>query len=241
MIPPVIPIPIRHSARTRRFPFVNLLIVLACTAVFVAVRYLIHYSGATSNEIEDTLDRYALIPARMVALAQRGCCGSLEPYLPLVSSAFLHVSILHFVPNMIFLWVLGDGIEDRFGHLGYAALYVLGALFASLAHVAAHPSSTVPTLGASGGIATIMGAYLLLYPREWIDLRLAPFPWPGLRLPAVLVLLGWLTIQILAGIVHLPALDRAGVAWWAHLGGFTFGAAAVIALGHTAKRRARAR
>jgi membrane associated rhomboid family serine protease len=234
-------IPVGDTAPARRFPLVNLAIVLACTAVFVAVQQLLYLSGASSGEIKDTLDRHALIPARLLAGVYAGQYLSLDVYLPLVSSAFVHVNVLHFLPNMIFLWVLGDGVEDGLGHVGYALLFLVGALFASLAHVASHPGSAEPVLGASGGIAAIMGAYLLLHPREWIDLRLAPFPWPGLRLPAVVVLLAWLAVQVLAGVVHLPALDSPHVAWWSHIGGFTFGAAAVIASGHTEKRRRRSR
>ena len=237
----MITVPVGDTAPARRFPLVNFAIVAACTVAYGAAVHLLFFSDATPRAIEQTLDRYALIPARFLALAARGQFAAQDFYLPLVSSPFLHLVFLHFLSNMLFLWVLGDGVEDRFGHLGYALLYGLGSLFASLAHVAAHPKSELATLGASGGIATVMGAYLLLYPRAWIDFRLAPFPWPRFQLPALLVLLGWLALQVMAGIVHHPAVSDPGVALWAHLGGFTFGAAAVIVCGRKAPSRARAK
>jgi membrane associated rhomboid family serine protease len=228
------------SAKLRRFPFVNLGIVAACTLAYAAVVYLLRFSDATQSRIDDTLDHYALIPARVLALAERGELFSADFYVPLLSSPFLHVNVLHFLPNMMLLWLVGDVVEDRFGHVRYAVLYLLGALFASLAHVAANPHSTVPTLGASGGIAAVMGAYLLLHPLGWIDFRIAPLRWPRLPLPALPLLLAWLALQVMAGILHHPDVSDPRVAWWAHLGGFTFGAAAVIALGRP-RERARAR
>ena len=111
---------------TARFPLVNLLIVAACTLAYAAVVHLLRFSDATPTEIDQTLDRYALIPARLLALAERGEFISTEFYLPLVSSPFLHVNILHFLPNMALLWLIGDGVEHRFGHLRYAAVYFLG-------------------------------------------------------------------------------------------------------------------
>jgi membrane associated rhomboid family serine protease len=224
------------SARARRFPFVNLLIVAACTLAYGGVVHLLRFSDATPASIDAALDRYALIPARLLALAERGEFVSADFYLPLASSPFLHVNVLHFLPNMLLLWLVGEVVEDRLGHLRYALLYALGALFASLAHVAANPHSIVPTLGASGGIAAVMGAFLLLHPLGWIDFRLAPLRWPRLPLPALPLLLGWLALQVMAGILHRPEVSDPGVAWWAHLGGFTFGAAAVIALGRTRQR-----
>jgi membrane associated rhomboid family serine protease len=228
------------SRQAERFPVVNLLIVAACALGYGVVLQRLAFSDSTPTEIDSTLDRYALIPARVLALAQRGEFTATEFYLPLVSSPFLHVNALHFLSNMLLLWLIGAAVESRFGHLRYAVVYLLGALFASLAHVAANPHSVVPALGASGGIAAVMGAYLLLDPFGWIDFRLAPLRWPRLPLPALPLLLAWLCLQVMAGVLHHPDVSDPGVAWWAHLGGFTFGAAAVVALGRT-RQRARAR
>lgn len=219
-----------------RFPFVNVLIVATCTLAYAAVVYFVNFSEASSTAIDAALDRYALIPARLFALAQRGEFVARDFYVPLLASPFLHLNLLHFVPNMLVLWWVGDGVEERLGHLRYVALYLLGGLFASLAHSAANPHSIVPTVGASGGIAAVMGAYLLLRPFGWIDLRLVPLHRARLPLPALPLLLGWLALQVMAGILHHPDVSDSRVAWWAHLGGFTFGAAAVIALGRAGAR-----
>jgi membrane associated rhomboid family serine protease len=224
------------SARRRHFPLVNLGIVAVCTLAYGGVVYLANFSDSTPARIDEALDRYALIPARLLALAQRGEFATRDFYVPPLSSSFLHVNLLHFLPNMLVLWLVGDGVEERIGHLRYAALYLLGALFASLAHIAANPHSIVPTLGASGGIAAVMGAHLLLRPLGWIDVRPAPLRWPRLPLPALPLLLGWLALQVMAGILHHPDVADPKVAWWAHLGGFTFGAAAVIAAGRIGQK-----
>jgi membrane associated rhomboid family serine protease len=131
---------------------------------------------------------------------------------------------------MLFLWIFGDNVEDRFGHLGYLALYLAGGVAAALAQVAADPASTVPTIGASGAIAAVMGAYLVLHPHARIhSLVLLGFYLTTVEVPALVYLGIWFLMQL------LNSGGGGGVAWWAHIGGFAFGVGIVCLVG---RRRA---
>ena len=145
----------------------------------------------------------------------------------LVSSMFLHGSWSHFIGNMWYLWIFGDNVEDRVGHGRFIAFYLLCGVAAALGHVAMDPSSTLPTIGASGAIAGVMGAYLALYPTSTIDL----FVWPlslftrrDLRVPAWLMLGLWFAVQVISGVGGGNGASAAGgVAFFAHIGGFITG------------------
>ena len=145
---------------------------------------------------------------------------------------FLHAGFAHFAGNMLFLWIFGDNVEDRLGHVGYALFYLLGGVVAALAHVAASPASLVPTVGASGAIAAVMGAYMLLYPGAHVQsLVLLGLFVRVVSVPAVIWLGIWFVFQIVAGAQSSSVPGQGGVAWWAHAGGFVFGAVAVIVFG----------
>lgn len=147
-----------------------------------------------------------------------------DAWLGLLTSIFLHGSWAHLGGNMLYLWIFGDNVEDVMGHGRFLAFYLITGMIAGLAHVATSPSSTVPLIGASGAIAGVLGAYVILYPRArilsllilGIFVRLA-------ELPAVLVLSLWFVLQLLSGVVALGAPGIATVAWWAHIGGFLAG------------------
>jgi membrane associated rhomboid family serine protease len=139
-------------------------------------------------------------------------------YLALLTSMFLHGSPEHLFGNLLFLWVFGNDIEHRWGRWRYLAVYVLGGIVASLAHVLSDPSSTVPMIGASGAIAAVMGAYLVCYPANRVK-TIIFFGFMMLRkVKAVWLLLSWLVLQLLL----IPG--NSGIAWAAHVGGFAFGA-----------------
>lgn len=139
----------------------------------------------------------------------------------LFTSMFLHGGLAHLIGNMFFLFVFGDNIENRMGHLAFLAFYVLGGVFATFAHGIFVPNSQTPMLGASGAISAVLGAYILLYPRIRILTFVPPFFlfW----LPAWIYLGYWALIQFVEAVSGLTG----GVAWWAHLGGFVFGLVAV--------------
>jgi membrane associated rhomboid family serine protease len=225
-------IPLRDTISARRLPIVNGMLIAACAAAFVA-------ELRAGSELEKLFDQYALIPARFFALSARA--GLLDPavYQPFVTSAFLHAGWAHFLGNMIFLWIFGDNVEDRFGHAGYALFYLLAAIASGATHVAAQPGSLLPTVGASGAIAAVMGAYFLLYPRARVVSLVLVFFWiEVVSVPAFLYLGLWFLLQLAAGTAALgtEADAAGGVAWWAHLGGFAFGVLAILALGRQVPR-----
>ncbi len=175
-------------------------------------------------ELDEFVHNYALIPARFLTLTEK--LGYFEPaiYAPFFSSMFLHGGVAHFAGNMLFLWIFGDNVEDSMGHLGYLLFYVLGGIFAGATHVFSGPASVIPTIGASGAIAAVMGAYVVLYPGARIQsLVLVVFYVRTISVPAVVYLGLWFVMQIAQGSVASAAAGNGGVAWWAHTGGFAFG------------------
>lgn len=200
--------PIRDHNPSQSVPFVIYLIIAANIAVF-AWQYSI---SGDDNATAEFYYHWALFPAAV----------SQGDWLGLFTSMFLHAGILHLAGNMLFLWVFGDNMEDQMGHLGFLLFYLASGIAAGLAQVAADPSSTIPTVGASGAIAGVMGGYLLMFPRARVDILVIfivffrIFP-----VAAWLVLGAWLGIQIFSGLGS-DAGDG-GVAYWAHAGGFAAG------------------
>ena len=161
-----------------------------------------------------------------------GSCGISVPgetellWQPLFVSLFLHAGFLHLAFNLLFLWVFGAGVEDQLGKLKFTLFYFGCGVVASLAHIITHPFSQVPTIGASGAIAGVLGAYLILLPRSWILTYFPPiFLFP---VPAPLFLILWIVSQITSSLTHLPWLPGSSgtdIAWVAHIGGFAAGVA----------------
>jgi hypothetical protein len=228
-------IPIRDTLRSRTVPFMNYALIALCAVAFVL-------ELRAGPEIDAFIDEHALYPGRFVALVAKRGVFDLAVYAPLFSSMFLHAGFAHFAGNMLFLWIFGDNVEDRLGHVGYFVFYLLGGLAAALAHVAASPASVVPTVGASGAIAAVMGAYMLLYPGAHVQsVVLLGFFVRVVSVPAVVWLGIWFAFQIFAGAQSSSVPGQGGVAWWAHAGGFVFGALAVLSLGLRGARPAIAR
>jgi membrane associated rhomboid family serine protease len=143
-------------------------------------------------------------------------------YSTMFTSMFLHGGWLHLAGNMLFLWIFGDNMEDEMGHLPYLAFYIAGGLGAGLVHVMSDPTSPVPTVGASGAIAAVMGGYLLMFPKARVDiLIIIIFYVRILPVPAFIMLGLWFGFQLLSGVT--ADLSGGGVAYWAHAGGFLVG------------------
>jgi membrane associated rhomboid family serine protease len=143
-------------------------------------------------------------------------------YTGLFTSMFLHAGWMHIAGNMLFLWIFGDNLEDQMGHLGFLAFYLAAGIAAAVAHVAAAPGSTVPTVGASGAIAGVMGGYLLMFPRARVDVLLIIVIFIRvIQVPAWIMLGLWFALQILSGVG--TGAEGGGVAYWAHAGGFLAG------------------
>ena len=146
------------------------------------------------------------------------------PWLTLLTCIFLHGGWMHFLGNMWFLYIFGDNVEDRFGHIGYFIMYLAWGMAASFAHLLTNANSTIPTIGASGAIAGVMGAYMWLHPHGRV-LTLVPLGILSrvMEIPAVLFLGIWFVIQLFSGTTSIGGVEASGVAWWAHIGGFAVG------------------
>ena len=206
-------IPLKDNNPSRSYPVVNITLILANVAVFLH-QYTLPPYGLKMFVLSN-----ATVPARIPS-ALAGHMGFEAALLPLFTSMFLHAGLLHIAGNMLFLWIFGDNVEDYFGHLPYLFFYLVCGIGAGLLHVLFNLSSTVPALGASGAISGVMGAYMLLYPRERILTLVFIFLIP---IPAVFILGYWFLLQFLAGINALGASASGGVAVWAHVGGFLLG------------------
>jgi membrane associated rhomboid family serine protease len=170
------------------------------------------------------INTYSVIPAR-VQMALAGSHFTLaQAFIPFLTSMFLHAGWLHILGNMWFLWLFGPNVEDRLGHLPYLGFYLLCGLGAGTAQTFFSLGSNIPSLGASGAIAGVLGAYIIFYPSSKIlTLVTLFFWWFFARLPAVLFIGLWFLVQFLSGVSSLGSTASGGVAWWAHVGGFLLG------------------
>jgi membrane associated rhomboid family serine protease len=201
-------IPLRDDIRSSRRPFVTYALVGGCAAVF-ALQFLTELQDPRAA---DTLIRsFGMVPATLFK----------HPWT-VFTSMFLHGGILHFLGNMLYLWIFGDNVEDALGPVLYPLAYVGTGIAGSLLHFAASPGSAIPTIGASGAISGVMGAYFVLYPRARV-LTVVPvfFFIRLLYLPAWLLLGFWILFQVMNGCAAGPA--GSGVAYLAHIGGFGTG------------------
>lgn len=200
-------------------PWITWAIILACVVVFW------HEVGGGAA-IERLFYGYGLIPASLTGQAELPPVYYRVPApLTLLTHLFLHGSVMHLLGNMLYLWVFGDNVEDAMGHRRFLLFYLLCGIAAGLTQVAFAPDSRIPTVGASGAISGVLGAYLLLYPRAKVLVPIIVFP---VYLPAWLLLIAWFGFQLLAATA--PEAAATGVAWWAHVGGFVAGLLLVVPL-----------
>ena len=214
---------------TRRTPLVTLAIIATCIVVFVYQLSLT--AGGGDAALERFVTEGGVVPAELVRTLRAGNVLSMET-ATLVTSQFLHGGFIHIGGNMLFLWIFGNNVEDRFGRPQFLVFYLVGGVIAALAQVAIGPDSTVPTIGASGAIAATLGAYLVLFPAARVTTAIfLVFFYQLIEVPAVVVLVFWFIIQLFSGIGSLGVGDAAsegGVAFFAHIGGFIFGAAVAL-------------
>ena len=229
----MVPIPLNDHIRRQTFWFATLALIIVNTCVFI-------FELSLGAQINQFVSIFGLIPARYLTphgLIITGLSGFL---VPVFTSMFIHGGWLHLIGNMLFLFVFGRSIEDRFGHAGFLAIYFLSGFGAAVTHIIFNAGSHVPTIGASGAIAGILGAYLVSFPTARITtlIPLFFFFWT-VRLPAILVLLYWFLIQFVAGfqMLAIESATHGGVAWWAHVGGFLLGI--ILALAFPKRRQPR--
>jgi len=221
--------PLRDENPTELLPVVTVVII----AINVVVWLLVQQGGAGEGFLQ-SLCTFGAIPADITGKLQPGqtlqlaaettcTTGGLGSWT-ILTSMFMHGGWMHLIGNMWFMWVFGNNIEDSMGHVRFVLFYLLCGVVASSAHILTDPGSAVPTVGASGAISGVMGAYLLLYPRVrvytlfffFIIIRVIP-------LPAWALLIYWFVLQLFSGLGSLGAAQGGGVAFWAHIGGFVAG------------------
>jgi membrane associated rhomboid family serine protease len=228
-------IPLRDANPTRRTPVVTLALIAACFVIFA------YELGRLGSGGTDALDAFAtewgIVPAELTAAWASGTNLGGEG-LTLISSQFLHGGWLHLLGNMLFLWIFGNNVEDRLGRIRFLVFYLVGGTVAGLTQVAIDPDSVIPTIGASGAIAATLGAYLVLFPRARItSLVFLGFFYQLIDVPAVIVLVFWFLLQLIDGIASLGVTDASGgVAFFAHIGGFVFGALAGLVIRAVGRR-----
>ena len=214
-------IPLRDANPTRRPALVTLALVVACCVAF-GLELGLQARGDAA--FERAITDWGVVPGRFTAAWGNGEYLSGQS-LTLVTSQFLHAGWLHLLGNMLYLWIFGNNVEDRLGRAGFLLFYLVGGALAGLAQVAIDPQSTIPTIGASGAIAATLGAYLVFYPGARVtSLIFLGFFYQLVKVPAAIVLGLWFLLQLVDGIGSLGPSQGGGVAFFAHIGGFVFGA-----------------
>jgi rhomboid family protein len=210
-------IPIRDTTKTKTIPFVNYGLIIICAVVFL-------YELSLGTRADSFLWQYGIIPRHVSQVLFQGYFSP-GPVMTLLTSMFLHGGIMHLVGNMLYLYIFGDNVEDRLGHGLYLVFYIASGFAAALTEVYFRQESMVPLIGASGAIAGVLGAYFILYPRARV---LAVIPlfvfFPVIEISAFFFLGFWFLLQFLLGLMDTGVGQSAGVAWWAHAGGFVAGA-----------------
>ncbi|HZD55773.1 MAG TPA: rhomboid family intramembrane serine protease [Anaerolineales bacterium] len=207
-------IPIRDTIRSYNFPVINWLIIILNSLVFL------YQLTLPPTALQSFIGTFGMVPSR-INLAHPASL------VTLFTNMFLHGGWFHIISNMWVLYIFGDNVEDRMGSGRYLVFYLLGGLAANLLQLFFAQGSSVPTIGASGAIAGVLGGYFLLFPRSRVItlILLFIFPW-FVEIPAVIFLGFWFVSQLFSGLTSLGAVSGAqmgGIAWWAHVGGFVFG------------------
>jgi membrane associated rhomboid family serine protease len=219
-------IPLKDTIPSRTFPAVNITLVVINCLVFL-------YELALGPGLSPFIERYGIVPVRFFN------AGMISDMIaPLFSFMFLHGGWLHVISNMLYLWIFGDNVEDRMGHFRYLVFYLMCGVASGLVQLFVSPASRIPIVGASGAIAGVMGAYLLLYPFGRVVTLVFFFIFIDVvQIPAFFFLVFWFVLQFFSGAFATPG-QEGGVAWWAHVGGFLCGLLMVFPLARR-KRPAR--
>ncbi|MGN6869744.1 MAG: rhomboid family intramembrane serine protease [Solirubrobacteraceae bacterium] len=228
-------IPLKDNIPTDRFPYVTVALIIANVIVYLLA--ISHGGSLIGGPDTHEVVRYGAIPAALthclgkheVIVGNQLVCassGGMPTWQTIFTSMFMHASLFHIAGNMLFLWIFGNNVEDAMGRVKFFIFYILGGIAALALQVVIDPNSTVPTLGASGAIAAVLGGYILLHPRaKVLTLVFIILFFTVIELPAVLVLAIWFIVQAVYGAVNLtdPTGGGGGVAYFAHVGGFLFG------------------
>jgi len=211
-------IPFRDNIPSRSFPIITIAIILANVFVFL-------YELGLGRSLQPFIMQYGVVPAAVFRWPQSDLPFA-SVALPFLTSMFLHGGWLHLIGNMWYLWIFGDNVEDRLGHFAYLIFYLLCGLGAGIVHTILNYQTVVPSVGASGAIAGVLGAYVVSYPRARVLTLVPIFIFIQIiEIPAVILLGLWFILQFFSGAASLATTSAGagGVAWWAHVGGFVIG------------------
>lgn len=209
-------IPLKDVNPREKIPFFTFVLIILNVLAFL-------FELSMGRHLNVFLGEFGVVPIRFVNNFL-SFPFEISNYFPLISSMFLHGGFLHLAGNMLSLWIFGDNVEDKLGHFYYIIFYFLSGFGASISHIIFNISSQVPTIGASGAISGVMGAYFYFFPRAKV-LTLIPifFFFELIEIPAFIFLGLWFAIQIFSGALSFGISSASGIAWWAHIGGFIFG------------------
>jgi hypothetical protein len=223
--------PLRDENPSHSTPVITRALIAINVAAFV-------YQVMLGEALGPFVYAWGMVPARVTLAVQYGDEPITGPGLTLLTSMFLHGGWFHLIGNMWYLWIFGDNVEDRLGRARFLIFYLLSGIVAGLLHYVLNPTSRMPTVGASGAIAGVLGGYLVAFPRARILTLVPLFPFfQVMALPAVVVLGLWFVMQFFSGFLSLGfGGTGGGVAWWAHVGGFAFGLIVVKLLGGGGRR-----
>ncbi len=211
-------IPLKDENPSKTIPFVNVFLILTNITAFIYLKYFLN------GEPQQVFSQLGFIPYEFSHLKDIRPTNLVPLPLSLFTSMFIHGGWIHLMSNMLYLWIFGDNIEDRLGHIRYILFYLMCGILATLVYGFVNMNSRIPTVGASGAIAGVLGAYLLLFPAARIKTLFILFIFAKIiRLPALVVLGFWIIVQILSGFTEYRMQDTGGIAWFAHIGGFISG------------------
>jgi membrane associated rhomboid family serine protease len=217
-------IPLKDRNPTHKVPFVTITLIIVNVAAFL-------YEVSLGEEaLRMLFDSYGVVPERFF-LALLGEEALSDVMISFFTSMFLHGGVVHLGGNMLYLWVFGDNVEDKLGHGRFLLFYLLCGIAATSLHIFIDPTSPIPTIGASGAISGVLGAYLLMFPGARIITVIPIFVFLQVaELPALIVLGFWFVMQFFNGLLSLglQTAGMGGVAWWAHIGGFVAGLILVV-------------
>ncbi|MBI4100173.1 rhomboid family intramembrane serine protease [Candidatus Microgenomates bacterium] len=202
--------PLKDEQASGKIPWIN--------SLLIALTFFVFFKQLTASSFDLFLMNWSIIPSEVDF-------SSFSTLIPFLTSNFLHGGWLHIISNMWFLWIFGDNVEDRLGHFTYLFFYLSAGIVANFIQYLITIDSSIPMLGASGAVAGVLGAYMVFFPGHKIDTLFLIFLFPIIiPVPAAIMLLYWFLIQFFSGITALTvSASVGGIAWWAHISGFSFG------------------
>ena len=224
-------IPLNDENPSNTVPVINILLIVTNISVFI---YMNYFAPLATRSI---IAKLGFIPYELSHFVDVNPTNLVPIPLTIFTAMFMHGGWLHLLSNMLYLWIFGDNIEDKLGHIKYLIFYIMCGIAATLVHGFININSRIPTLGASGAIAGVLGAYMFLFPKTRIKtlLFLGIF-FQIIRIPAVIILGYWILIQILSAYAEYGSKTGAGIAWFAHIGGFVAGLVLIVVMKERGKK-----